>query len=234
MPLSEDLRALQERVVGELVAAHDYYTNTKFAWRIVQKVIDSNTKFTIRNKITGSVTDQTALSTHIEEYIQKELAEATFQQFISTFESFFFDFLRLWLTAYPRSLGGKKVDVKFILDAPDKDAILQHAIGKELNEVMYERPSAWFAYLDEKVKLDCPSADEIERLAEAKAARDVLVHNRGVVGKSYALKAGRCARYQEGDRMDIAEPYHRETWDLLQKVVADLSAAGLAKAPLAV
>ena len=232
MPLPDGIRALTERVDGELVASHDYYTNTKFAWFIVQTAIESKTKFTIRNQITGTVTDQTELATHIEEYVQKQLTEATFQQFISIFESFFFDFLRLWLTAYPRSLIGKKVDLKAILDAPDKDAIVQLAIGKELNEVLYERPTAWFAYLEDKVKLGCPTMDEIDRIAEAKAARDVLVHNRGVVGKSYESKAGRFARYKEGDQIDVPEPYHRETWELLRKVVADVSNAALAKTPL--
>jgi len=47
-----------------------------------------------------------------------------------------------------------------------------------LNEVLYERPAEWFAYLQEKVKLGCPSAVEIERIAEAKATRDALIHNR--------------------------------------------------------
>jgi hypothetical protein len=118
--------------------------------------------------------------------------------------------------------------------APDKDAIVQLAIGKELNEVMYERPTAWFAYLEDKVKLGCPSADEIDRIAEAKATRDVLVHNRGVVGKQYAVKAGRLARFQEGDPIDITEVYHRQTWELLRKVVANVSKAAFTKAPLAV
>ena len=52
--------------------------------------------------------------------MSEQLAEATFQQFISTFENFFFDLLRLWLMAYPRNLIGKKVDFKDVLDEPDK------------------------------------------------------------------------------------------------------------------
>ncbi len=233
MPLAEDIRSLRERVVGELVSAHDYYTYTTFAWRLVHKAIESKAKFTIRNKTTGTVTNQTELSAHLEEYVRKQLTAATFQQFISIFESFFFDLLRLWLTAFPQNLIGKKVDFKPILDAPDKDAIIQFAIGKELNEVLYERPSAWFAYREDKVKLGCPTADEIDRIAEAKASRDVLVHNRGMVGKIYEAKAGRFARYKDGEKVDIPEPYHRETWELLRKVVADVSSAAIAKAPLA-
>lgn len=96
---------------------------------------------------------------------------------------------------------------------------------------LYERPTAWFAYLDDKVKLGCPTVDEIERIAEVKACRDVSVHNRGVAGKIYVAKAGRFAHYQEGELIDITEAYHRQTWELLRKVVDDVSNAAIAKAP---
>jgi hypothetical protein len=233
MSLADDIRSLRDRVLADLNAAHDYHHDTAFAWCFVQDHIASGTLFTFQNTITGTVTTQADLAHKLLEYVSGQLTEATFQQFISIFESFFFHFLRLWLASYPRSLSGKKVDFKAILDAPDKDAIIQLAVGKELNEVLYERPTAWFAYLEDKVKLGCPTADEIDRIAEAKASRDVLVHNRGVVGKIYEAKAGRFARYKDGDKIDVSEPYHRETWELLRKVVADVSNAALAKAPLA-
>ena len=61
------------------------------------------------------------------------------------------------------------------------------------------------------------------------AARDVLVHNRGIVSKIYIAKAGTRARFKEGERIDITESYHRATWDLLRKLVAEISDAALAK-----
>ena len=161
----------------------------------------------------------------------EQLPEATFQQFISIFESYFFDLLRLWLTAYPQNLLGKRVDFKAVLNAPDKDAIILLVIEEEMNKVSYERPAGWFAYVEDKAKLGCPAADEIERIAEAKASRDVLVHNRGIVNKTYTAKAGRLARYRDGQRIEIPEHYHRETWQLLRKVITDISTAAAAKVP---
>jgi hypothetical protein len=72
------------------------------------------------------------------------------------------------LQGYPRRIGQRR------------DHSIRH-IGKELNDVLYERPAEEFAYLEDKVKLDCPTMDKIDRIAEAKASRDVLIHNRGVV-----------------------------------------------------
>ena len=77
----------------------------------------------------------------------------------------------------------------------------------------------------------CPTPEEIDRIAEAKASRDVLVHNRGVAGKTYESKAGKLARYKDGQRIDIPEHYHRETWELIRKVITDISNAAIAKVP---
>ncbi len=176
------------------------------------------------------MTTQADLAGKSSAYVTQQVAEATFQQFISIFESDFFDLLRLWLLAYPQNLIGKKVDFKAILDAPDKEAITLQVVSKELNEILYDRPMGWFAYLEDKAKLGCPTPDEIERIAEAKASRDALVHNRGVASKTYESKAGKLARYPDGQRIDIPEHYHRETWELLRKVITDVSDAAIAKA----
>lgn len=132
---------------------------------------------------------------------------------------------------YPQSLSGRKVDFQTILDAPDKQAIALLVVNKELNEVLYDRPTSWFKYFEDRANLGCPTADEIDRIAEAKASRDVLVHNRGVVNKTYESKAGRLARYKDGQRIDLPEHYHRQTWELIRKVITDLSNAAIAKAP---
>jgi|GEM_PF-5643843 len=35
MALSDDIRVLRDHIQADLAAAHDYYTDTKTAWRIV-------------------------------------------------------------------------------------------------------------------------------------------------------------------------------------------------------
>lgn len=231
MALAADVTALRDRVLADLHAAHDYYTDTKIAWDIVRRFIASGHTLSIRNMTTGTITTHVELAGKSRGYVAEQLAEATFQQFIAIFENYFFDLLRLWLTAYPKNLSGKKVDFKDVLDAPDKDAITARVVSKEVNEILYDRPTGWFDYLEDKAKLGCPTPDEIAKIAEAKASRDVLVHNRGVASKTYESKAGTLARYKDGQRIDIPEHYHRETWELLRKVVTDISNAASAKAP---
>lgn len=229
MPLADEIAKLRYRVLAELDGAHDYFIVSVAAWESIRKSLASGTAFVVENQATGSTPGPTELTPLIARYVSKELSEATFQQFISIFESYFFDFLRLWLTAYPQSLYGRTVDFRDIYDAPDKDAITLLVINKRLNEISYERPARWFEYLDERVKLGCPTADEIERFTEAKASRDVLIHNRGVVGKIYLAKAAKLARFKLDDRLDLPENYHRENWDQLRKIIADMTQAAVAK-----
>jgi hypothetical protein len=231
MALAAGIQTLRDRVLADLNAAHDYYAETQIAWDIARKFIAVGNTFSIQNKATGTIVTQTGLAGKARGYVTEQLAEATFQQFISIFENFFFDILRLWLMAYPQSLGGKKLDFQAVLDSPDKDAITLLVVNKEVNEIIYDRPAGWFKYLDDKAKLGCSTPDEIDKIAEAKASRDVLVHNRGVANKTYESKAGKLARYKDGQRIDIPEHYHRQTWELIRKIVSDISNAAIAKVP---
>ena len=49
------------------------------------------------------------------------------------------------------------IDFEAILEAPDKDAIILIAVDGEINELLSQRPRDWFAYLEGKVRLGCPS-----------------------------------------------------------------------------
>lgn len=229
MALSADLRTLRDRAIAELISAHDYYTDTKVAWQFVHKVIRAGHKITIRNTATGTVTQEGQLDVKARGYVKEYLAEATFQQFVAIFENFFFDLLRLWLMAYPQSLGARELRFETVLEATDKEAVTLHVVNKELNEIAYGRPKEWFSYLEARVRLGCPSAAEIERIGEVKASRDVLAHNRGIANKIYESKAGKAARFRDGQQVSIPEDYHRETWMLLRKVIGDLADAMAAK-----
>ena len=229
MALVADISALRDRVLADLDAAHDYYTDTKLAWDLVRQVVAAGQTFSIRNTTTNTVTTHTDLATKARGYVAEQLAEATFQQFLSIFENYLFDLLRLWLQAYPQSLIGKQVDVRAVLEAPDKAAVISQVVQRELTDVFYDRPAGWFEYLEKRARLGCPTPDEVNRIAEAKATRDVFVHNRGVANALYRSKAGPLARYEDGQRVDIPEQYHRDTWELIRKVVGDISNAAIVK-----
>ena len=94
---------------------------------------------------------------------------------------------------------------------------------RELNELKYDRPKAWFDYMDKMIRLRCPTGDEIERIAEMKAARDLLIHNSGIVNKTYLEKAGAKAHYAAGEKVVIDSQYFDECWLLAKKLVDDIT-----------
>jgi hypothetical protein len=102
-------------------------------------------------------------------------------------------------------------------------------IDRELDGLKYRRPTDWFKYLGDRVKLGYPSEDQVAQLAEIKASRDILVHNRGIVNETYLEKARSRARFGVGQRLEIEEVYLRESWLMVRVVVADLARLAIAK-----
>lgn len=230
MPLTDELAHLRNHCLSSLDASHDYYVHTKRAWRLVQQIVRQGHQFTIQNQVTGHKVNESELSRLAQNYITGYLISATFQHFVSLFEQFMFDFLRLWLTEHPRSLSGRQLQFRSVLDATDKNEIVAGVVQKEVVGLTYRRVVDWFAYLEKIAQLGRPTEEQIARVAEIKASRDVLVHNDGVANATYVRKPMGKARFSEGEPLTISEPFHRESWELIKNIVADIADAGIGKA----
>jgi hypothetical protein len=111
---------------------------------------------------------------------------------------------------------------KDIVSLPDKAAIVDALVEKELKDVFYDRPANWFEYVKAMVNISAPTATEAQQFAEIKATRDVLVHGQGVANAYYVDKAGASARAGSGQPLDVPEPYHQASWELIYKLVRDI------------
>lgn len=229
MSLADDLHEIKAQAFRDLEAVHAFFANTKRAWRIVQQFIHAGERIAFENSVTGDTRDEQALLDNAQNYASDFLASSTFQHFIALFEKFFFDLLRLWLAADPRSLSGEKVELREILSALDRNAIVLSLVDRKLNELKYRRLDEWFTHLRKLTKIPGPSTEEIEQLAEIKASRDILVHNSGVVNDVYLAKAGARARFALGETLVIPDDYHRASWEAIRKIVGDLADAVIAK-----
>jgi len=232
MPLSADIATLRDQILGDLAAAHDYYVNTGQAWRVVGLYVDSGNTVEFLNVHTGNKVPDADLQAQANFYITKFLAAATFQQFVSLFEDFMLGFFRLWLRAFPQRLKNRQLSASILFDAKDIDQAREQVIQQQVLEIAYKSLPEWFTFLKGLVNLNHPSVDEIEKLAEIKASRDVLVHNRGVVNAIYVEKAGAKKRFDAQAKLEVPEPYHLDSWNLIRKVVTDIAADASAKNPL--
>lgn len=229
MSLGDDIRAVAERADRDLNAAHDYFEHSRLVWRFFESSPGAEEHPAYTNRATSTTVTRDDLVQLSQNYTREYLTVFTFQKFVSLFEGFVFDLLRLVLVHNPRQLAKKQVEFSAILNAADRDQVILAVVNKELNELKYERPREWFEYPNRTVRLDCPTAEEVEAVAEIKASRDVLEHNAGVANAIYLGKAGRRARYQPGEQLEIPDAYFRESWELLKKVIRDLSGAAIAR-----
>ena len=229
MPVTDDLRGIAKRANGELDAVHDFFVHSKAVWRSFVLFVNDGYRTEVDNAATGTRIDQDELVRLAPQYTQAYLATFTFRQFVSAFETFLFEFLHRLLKHNPWQFARSTLEFQAVLEANSRDEIISGILRVKLNELRYGPLREWFGAVNKAAKLDCPSDDEIDALAEIKAARDVLEHNAGVANDIYCRKAKKKARYAPGDYVEIDDTYHLECWTLMKKVVADVTDAAIAK-----
>jgi hypothetical protein len=249
MPLSDDIRGLADQVLDRVQEAREYYVHSRQAWRLVENLAHKGRPVGIVDLATKRHLPPEDLESRVQRYLSVQLAESTFRELSSILEDWILGLIRLWLTAYPEDmdlnfdpatgqrLGKKQEEVQVplsrLLHVRDCGAIFGGLIGRVVRDLTYERPDKWFRYIDSRLGLGCPDANQRARLSEMKAARDCLEHNRGVINRDYLNKAGTAARYVEGDLAQIDEPYLMECFKLLRDVIVAMggAAAGIASGP---
>lgn len=231
MALSSDIQNLGTTTSEALNAAFDYYWHDRGLWRLLHiAVVREGRTFTVRNQATGIKASEQDLVRLAQPYVTEHLAAFTLGQFVSIFETFFFDLMQFWLQAHPQSLAKKQIRLADIFALPDKQSIVRLAVNEEVDAIRYKRLADWFTKLNELVNLGCPATEQVERLAEIKASRDLLVHNKGMVNATYVDKAGSKARFTIGQKIDVPQIYLRESWTLIKLVVNDVVIAAADKA----
>ena len=208
MAIADEIDALAGRTKNDLDDLSDYGVHVHLMWKHFNLRVRQGYRLKSKNSRTRTEVTEQDLVNRYARYRTTYLQGLGFVQLTTVFEAFVFDFLRLLLTNDTRHLAQKKpIEVGVVLSAADKDALVLLIVERELNELKYDRPRAWFDYLNKVVKLGCPTEDEIERVAEMKAARDLIIHNSGIVNTIYLDKAGSkarlCPRRQGGDRPPV-------------------------------
>jgi hypothetical protein len=233
MPLADQIRDLADRVQRDLRASRDYYEHTKASWNTTREFAHAGRAVNIRDIETDVVLSAAELDELTQRYVSVHLAESVFKDLASLLEDWVFGLLEVWLLVYPKGIPNKErkpVPLADLLEAADFDTILRDVVRKELLAISYKRPAEWFAYLHDRVDLGFPTAEQIQDLAEIKASRDVLIHNRGIVNRAYLEKTGDRARFTDGARLDVPEPYLLASLRLVQSVIGDMAASAASKA----
>jgi hypothetical protein len=224
--VADEIDALCLRTKSDLDDLSNFGKHNHVIWTQFKVWVQQGNTLRSKNAKTGTKVTEKDLLRLYARYRTTYLFGLSFVQLVTIAEAFLFDFLRLLLTNDPRHLAQKKqIEVGVALSVADREALVLLIAERELNELRYDRPKAWFDYMGKIIKLGCPTEEEIERIAEMKAARDLIIHNSGIVNTIYADKAGTKARYAPGDKVVIDRPYFEGCWALAKKLVDDIGAA---------
>jgi hypothetical protein len=165
---TDKLEALIKRINIDFDDWHNFYEHTKAVWRTFQQWVAEGHRLAAENTATGLKYTEQDLVALSQYYMTENLAPFALQRFSSTFEVFFFDFLRILMFTNPGSLGNKPLTLGQVIKAGAVDPLVSEAIDEKLHKIGYEKPEDWFEFAESVMKLGCPSTDEIEKVAEIK------------------------------------------------------------------
>lgn len=133
-------------------------------------------------------------------------------------EQYFIDILKLIIQKYPEKIGSINIPINDVIKL-SKQEIIYFAAEKYLNEIMYKRPSE---YLDEICKLCSIKRQKIEifwnYFVEAKARRDLGIHNNWIVNNIYICKIKEPS-FQIGESAEPETNYIMEMHDYCTKLI---------------
>lgn len=231
--LVDGLKAHRARIIRELREAMEFKAFTDLAYVMATALVQGSGKF---HPIVLGFSDFASAAGMQDEVVAKDMLPLRFakakenyffamvhEHQVALFEHLFFDELRLLLLHQPKHLSRKKqIDYGTVLDATDKEQLLWSIVDRELNELKYKNVREWFEYVEKLVSGSSVSDADVGLVAEAKATRDILVHNAGLINNVYVSKSGEYARFAVGDRADVAGDYTRDVWSLFLKVLLQL------------
>jgi hypothetical protein len=227
----ERLISLRERIVNEFCRAMEFKAFSDMAYQMAsaqakaipsdkKKFIIGYSKFAHSLGLSDKTINAHELAVQLDHAKDEHLLSMVHQHQVALFEHLFFDILRLLLTDQPLHLPSKRqIEYSVIVAVQTKDEIITAMIERELNEVKYKNVGDWFDYL-ERLASGCRISDkELGQIAEAKATRDLLVHNAGIVNQVYLDKSGKFARSKIGEIISVGGDYTRDTWQLFSSAL---------------
>jgi hypothetical protein len=223
--LVEQLRRVASLTTRKIEQLQDFHAFTGHSYDRYSKMSAAgHLKGSVTNARTKTVLRDDELAAVLLGYLDNELASIVVYQLVSTFEDFFFDFVELLLRNNPHALSQKRqVAVEDIIAAADMPSLIGYLINSELENLRYKRVDEWFAFLRKVIGLSSIKPEDIERIAELKASRDILAHNASITNDIYVRKAGKLARGEPGQRLPMTRPYVYGSADFLKEFISRLA-----------
>ncbi len=135
-------------------------------------------------------------------------------QLITIVEAMLGDVVRAIVTKYPQKLGSKRnIPMKEVLESSSIEEIHLRACDSFLNDLSYKSPADFAEAVQGFLSLNLFECPAFHKYIEAKATRDVYIHNRGVANDVYVRKSGAHARVKSGMQLPVEIQYFLESYE---------------------
>ena len=151
------------------------------------------------NRVTWFAANQKALPAAYTTY-RRQINHSAILLGYSYFESFLVDLLTEILRNRPAMLPrGRKVDYSEILDSPDKNALMDKLIQRELHELFYKSMEDIIKELRERYNFTITEEEE-RRFIEASLIRNCIIHNSSRADSRLSQQGG----HPEGEEFEVS------------------------------
>jgi hypothetical protein len=149
----------------------------------------------------------------------RQLAANAIVQLVTIMEALFGDLVREVVLRFPQKIGSKRmVRMEDVLHATSVEDIHLRATDALLSELSYKSPVDFAESAQPLLSMNLLECPAFHKYVETKAARDVLIHNRGMVNETYLRKAGTHARAKKGIQLPFDVQYFLESYEACLQV----------------
>jgi len=186
----------------------------------IQPEHDSTSKIEFTEDQWGMIVEGMNRLVQISDKYPSMLFEMSFIYLVALFDAYLLDVLYEVLIYKPEILKSSKKQLSYelILNLKNTNELITYLVQKELNELGYKsiiEQAEYYVY-----KLNIKIADSgiaLDDLAEIRAARNLLIHNKGLVNSIY-LETVQTSKYKAGERVVINLEYWNNCYEKLNQV----------------
>ena len=134
-------------------------------------------------------------------------------QIVTIMEAVLGDIVRLVIQKYPKKLGDKrKIDLAIVLSGNSIEAVQHAATDTYINELSYKNPLDFAKEFHTLVGVNLLELPAYHQYVEAKATRDIHIHNNGMANEIYCAKSGSHSRTQPGAELPVDIDYFIQSY----------------------
>lgn len=160
----------------------------------------------------------------LEQQRKRGVYESLVVVIISRIEAFIVECVEVVILQYPeklKALAQNSISTDVILSTNTREELISLIVQQSAESLMYMKPKDYIEKLEKVLSIQIDET-AIRQFIEAKATRDLIVHNAGEINNTYITKSGSDARGNLGEIVVVDEKYFKAVITCAKKLSGDM------------